>query len=94
ILFQRLGFSNVNSRIVAVANGTEYFLASFIAIGLVDRLGQQPLILFGQVGQTITMMLLAVSGAINTPGCRVVSVVLLFVFNTFFAVGLLRTSWL
>ncbi|KZT03479.1 general substrate transporter [Laetiporus sulphureus 93-53] len=94
ILFQRLGLSDVNSRIVAAANGTEYFLASFIGIGLVDRLGRRPLILFGQVGQTITMTLLAVMGAINTPGCRVVSVVLLFVFNTFFAVGLLGTSWL
>jgi hypothetical protein len=36
ILFQRLGLSDVNARITAAANGTEYFLASFIAYYTID----------------------------------------------------------
>ncbi|KAG1865080.1 hypothetical protein C8R48DRAFT_797665, partial [Suillus tomentosus] len=36
ILFQRLGLSDVNARITAAANGTEYFLASFIAYYAID----------------------------------------------------------
>lgn len=50
--------------------------------------------LFGSVGQTLTMVLLAVLGAVDTPAAQVVSAVLLFVFNSFFAVGWLGMTWL
>ncbi|KAF9247184.1 general substrate transporter [Melanogaster broomeanus] len=94
ILFQRLGLSDVTSRIIAAANGTEYFLASLIAIFLIDRVGRRKLMLFGAVGQCLTMVLLAVLGSINGSGAQVVSAVLLFVFNSFFAVGWLGMTWL
>lgn len=93
-MFQNLGINDVNSRIIAAANGTEYFFASLIAIFLIDRVGRRPLMLFGSIGQTITMVLLAVLGAVNTSGSRVASAVLLFVFNSFFAVGWLGMTWL
>ncbi|KAH7920813.1 general substrate transporter [Leucogyrophana mollusca] len=94
ILFQRLGLSDVNSRIIAAANGTEYFLASLIAIALIDRVGRRKLMLFGAVGQCLTMILLAVLGSVSGSGAQVVSSVLLFVFNSFFAVGWLGMTWL
>ncbi|KAJ8486897.1 hypothetical protein ONZ51_g4539 [Trametes cubensis] len=59
LLFERLGIDDVKARIIAAANGTEYFLASLIAIALIDRIGRRPLMLFGAIGQTITMVLLA-----------------------------------
>ncbi|EPT02777.1 hypothetical protein FOMPIDRAFT_1159833 [Fomitopsis schrenkii] len=94
ILFEGLGINDVNSRIIAAANGTEYFLASLVAIFLIDRVGRRPLMLFGSIGQTITMVILAVLGSVNTSGSRVASAVLLFVFNSFFAVGWLGMTWL
>ncbi|KAN0085788.1 General substrate transporter [Tylopilus felleus] len=94
ILFQRLGLSDVTSRIIAAANGTEYFLASLIAIFLIDRVGRRKLMLFGAVGQCLTMVLLAVLGSVKGSGAQVVSSVLLFVFNSFFAVGWLGMTWL
>ncbi|KAG9311786.1 general substrate transporter [Chiua virens] len=94
LLFQRLGLSDVTSRIIAAANGTEYFLASFIAIFLIDRIGRRKLMLFGAVGQCLTMVLLAVLGSIQGNSTQVVSSVLLFVFNSFFAVGWLGMTWL
>ncbi|TBU46597.1 general substrate transporter [Dichomitus squalens] len=94
LLFERLGIDDVKARIIAACNGTEYFLASLIAIFLIDRVGRRPLMLFGAVGQTITMILLAVLGRIDTSGTQVASAVLLFVFNSFFAVGWLGMTWL
>lgn len=94
ILFQRLGLSDVTSRLIAAANGTEYFLASLIAIFIIDRIGRRKLMLFGAVGQCITMVLLAVLGSVRGTGAQVVSAVLLFVFNSFFAIGWLGMTWL
>ncbi|KAF4574853.1 hypothetical protein EYR36_006204 [Pleurotus pulmonarius] len=94
ILFERLGISDVKSRILAACNGTEYFLASFIAIVLIDRVGRRKLMIFGAITQTLTMVLLAVLGAVDTPAANIVSCVLLFAFNTFFAVGWLGMTWL
>ncbi|TFK43653.1 general substrate transporter [Crucibulum laeve] len=94
LLFERLGISDTKSRIIAACNGTEYFLASLIAIGLIDKVGRRKLMLFGSTGQTLTMILLAVLGSISGSGAQVVSAVLLFVFNSFFAVGWLGMTWL
>lgn len=94
ILFQRLGLSDVTSRLIAAANGTEYFFASLIAIFIIDRIGRRKLMLFGAVGQCITMILLAVLGSVRGSGAQVVSAVLLFVFNSFFAIGWLGMTWL
>ncbi|KAE9410345.1 hypothetical protein BT96DRAFT_953007 [Gymnopus androsaceus JB14] len=71
ILFERLGIDDVKSRILAACNGTEYFLASLVAIFLIDRIGRRKLMLFGAVGQCITMVLLAVLGSINNSAADV-----------------------
>ncbi|KAI0771581.1 general substrate transporter [Trametes elegans] len=94
LLFERLGIDDTKARIIAAANGTEYFLASLIAIVLIDRVGRRPLMLFGAVGQMVTMVLLAILGSIDTSGTQVASAVLLFVFNSFFAIGWLGMTWL
>ncbi|KAK7695523.1 hypothetical protein QCA50_000159 [Cerrena zonata] len=94
ILFERLGIDDVKSRIIAACNGTEYFLASLIAIALIDRVGRRKLMLFGAVGQCGTMILLAILGSIDNSPAQIISAVLLFVFNSFFAVGWLGMTWL
>lgn len=45
-------------------------------------------------GQCITMILLAILGSIDNSASRIISTVLLFVFNTFFAIGWLGMTWL
>ncbi|THH33667.1 hypothetical protein EUX98_g530 [Antrodiella citrinella] len=94
LLFERLGIDDVKSRIIAACNGTEYFLASLIAIFIIDRIGRRKLMLFGAVGQCLTMVLLAILGSIDNSAAQIVSAVLLFVFNSFFAVGWLGMTWL
>ncbi len=63
-IFQNnLGFSPLLARIIAAANGTEYFAASWIAVFLVERAGRRPLMLFGALGQSISMAILAITNS-------------------------------
>ncbi|GAB1521733.1 hypothetical protein RhiTH_004830 [Rhizoctonia solani] len=94
LLFERLGINDLKSRILAACNGTEYFLASLIAVWLIEKVGRRKLMIFGAIGQTITMVLLAVLGSIDRSSTNLVSAVLLFVFNSFFAIGWLGMTWL
>jgi MFS family permease len=89
-----LGLSDTNSRIIAACNGTEYFFASFVGVALIERVGRRRLMLICAVGQSITMILLAILGSISNGAADIVSAVLLFVFNSIFAVGFLGVTWL
>jgi len=96
-LFQRLDLGDELSRLLAAVNGTEYWLASLIAIFTIEKFGRRSLMLFGAVGQAACMYVLA---GVNSPwdsqtkAEAVVAVVCLFLFNTFFAVGWLGMTWL
>ncbi|PQE29638.1 sugar transporter STL1 protein [Rutstroemia sp. NJR-2017a BBW] len=47
-IFERyIGLDGTTSRILAAANGTEYFLASWIAVYTIERFGRRSLMLFG-----------------------------------------------
>ncbi|KDN36511.1 sugar transporter STL1 [Tilletiaria anomala UBC 951] len=116
-----IGLSDIVSRIVAAANGTEYFAASWIAVWLVERTGRRPLMLVGAMGQCLSMVVLAVTNApsitrpvhklgpngqpmYNRDGSKVmggtndaaaiIAAVMLFSFNTWFAIGWLGMTWL
>ncbi|KAK3301838.1 general substrate transporter [Chaetomium strumarium] len=106
VIYQGLGMSDFLSRLLAAVNGTEYFLASWPAVFLVERVGRRRLMLFGAVGQAATMAILAGvnsrsttednnnDSSNNNTGLQIAAVVFLFVFNTFFAVGWLGMTWL
>lgn len=97
-LQENLGFSDVNSRILAAANGTEYFIASWAAVFFIEKMGRRPLMLGGAAGQCICMIVLAI---MDVPSIKnsstappIVSVVFYFLFNTSFAWGWLGMTWL
>lgn len=85
------------SRLLAACNGTEYFLASFIAIFTIEKFGRRTLMLFGATGQSLCMIVLAVTTAPQYAGQRdkgIAAAAMLFLFNTFFAIGWLGMTWL
>ncbi len=95
-IYSELGLSSFLSRLLAALNGTEYFIASWPAVFLVERVGRRKLMLFGAAGQAGTMAILA---GVNSQkdvndGYKIAGVVFLFVFNTFFAIGWLGMTWL
>jgi sugar porter (SP) family MFS transporter len=93
-IYRKLGMSPPMSRLLAALNGTEYFIASWPAVFLVERVGRRKLMLFGAVGQAVTMAILAGVNSVKEKPFQITGIVFLFVFNTFFAVGWLGMTWL
>ena len=92
-IFQRIGLSGFLSRLLAACNGTEYFLASWIAVFTIEKFGRRQLMLFGAAGQAASMAVLAGTTAYGGTTNGIVAAVFLFVFNSFFAVGWLGMTW-
>jgi MFS family permease len=84
---QYISLDAFTSRILAAANGTEYFLASWIAVFTIEKVGRRPLMLLGAAGMAVSMAVLA--GTTNASGTAtgVTAAAFLFIFNTFFAIG-------
>jgi sugar porter (SP) family MFS transporter len=94
VIYAKIGLGDFTSRLLAAGNGTEYFLASWIAVFTIERFGRRSLMLFGAAGQSMSMVVLAAMNASPTPAKGIVAAVFLFVFNTFFAIGWLGMTWL
>ncbi|OBT81182.1 hypothetical protein VE02_10147 [Pseudogymnoascus sp. 03VT05] len=91
---KQIHLSGTMSRVLAAANGTEYFLASFIAVYTIEKFGRRGLMLFGAVGMSLSMVVLAATNAFPGTATGIVAATFLFVFNTFFAIGWLGMTWL
>ncbi|KAL6721521.1 hypothetical protein ACLMJK_000625 [Lecanora helva] len=89
-----IGLDGLTSRALAAANGTEYFLASWIAVFTIEKFGRRKLMLFGAAGMSFSMVILAVMDSIKGKGPGIVAALFLFIFNTFFAIGWLGMTWL
>ncbi|KAI9893929.1 MAG: hypothetical protein M1814_005482 [Vezdaea aestivalis] len=91
-----IGLGDTTSRLLAAANGTEYFLASWIAVFTIEKFGRRSLMLFGAAGMAATMAVLAGLTSPKDPSSAegIAAAALLFVFNTFFAIGWLGMTWL
>ncbi|KAF2718202.1 general substrate transporter [Polychaeton citri CBS 116435] len=99
-----LGFGPDMARLLAAANGTEYFLASLVALPLIERTGRRKLMIFGAFGMMASMAVMAgvvSTGTTNESGAPqledrfgITATVFLFVFNSFFAIGWLGMTWL
>ena len=94
VLENQIGLDSLMSRLIAAVNGTEYFLASWIAVFTIENFGRRKLMIFGAVGMSLSMVVLAVTGSIGTYQSGVGATVFLFLFNTFFAIGWLGMTWL
>jgi sugar porter (SP) family MFS transporter len=90
----QINLSPLISRLLAAANGTEYFLASFIAVYTIERFGRRQLMLFGAAGMSLSMAILAIMQAYPGTATGIVAAAFLFIFNTFFAIGWLGMTWL
>jgi hypothetical protein len=82
------------ARLLAACNGTEYWMASWIAIFTIEKFGRRSLMIFGAAGQAFSMAVLAGTTSHVSNGLGITAAVFLFVFNSFFAIGWLGMTWL
>ncbi|WWC70481.1 uncharacterized protein I206_104432 [Kwoniella pini CBS 10737] len=94
IFEQSVGLSHDISLLLSGFNGIAYFLSSLIPIWIIDRVGRRKLMLFAAAGQCACMAILAGTTSVSFVGTGIVAAVMLFLFNFFFAVGLLAIPWL
>lgn len=95
VIFQQsVGLPRDISLLLAGFNGIAYFISSLVPIWIIDRLGRRKLMLFAAGGQAVCMAILAGTVSNGSKPAGIVAVVMLFLFNFFFAVGLLAIPWL
>ncbi|KAH8649135.1 sugar transporter STL1 [Xylariales sp. PMI_506] len=94
IFQQSVGMTHDLSLLLAGFNGVAYFLSSLVPIWIIDRLGRRKLMLFAAAGQGACMAILAGTVSNGSKSAGIVAIVMLFLFNFFFAVGLLAIPWL
>ena len=80
--------------LLAGFNGIAYLLSSLIPIWCLDRLGRRKLMIFACAGQAASMAILAGTVSNGSKSAGLAAIVMLFLFNFFFAVGLLTIPWL
>lgn len=59
VLWQSVGFSEADSLLINVISGAVSIAAVLISMVLIDKLGRKPLLLWGSVGMTITLAIVA-----------------------------------
>lgn len=89
-----VGMTHNLAMLLAGFNGIAYFLSSLIPIWCLDRFGRRKLMLFAAAGQAACMAVLAGTVSDGGHSAGIVAVVMLFLFNFFFAIGLLAIPWL
>ncbi|KAL4892803.1 general substrate transporter [Aspergillus ambiguus] len=84
------------SRILAACALTWKFMASFVAFFTIDRFGRRKLFMFTGVGLTLCMIGLAITNSfpMTNKAASAFGVVFIFLFNFFFPIGFLGTTFL
>ncbi len=99
-IFRAAGFtSDLTSLAATTSIGVINVLATFIAIGLVDRAGRKPLLIAGVLGMVLTLAVLGIAFQTDTgdPGSQrlgLITVVCLAAYIVFFAFSLGPIVWL
>jgi MFS family permease len=89
-----VGMPHNTALLLAGFNGIAYFLSSLIPIWILDRLGRRKLMIFACVGQASCMAVLAGTVSNGSKEAGIAAIIMLFLFNFFFAIGMLAIPWL
>lgn len=94
-IFQSAGLPSASASILATAGvGLFNVIMTVVAIYLLDRLGRRPLLIWGLVGMTVALLVIAGSFIVHGPLASAITVIAVAVYVGFFAIGLGPVFWL
>jgi MFS family permease len=79
------------AQIMAIVTTVVNFIATIVAVCVIDRFGRRPLLLIAEAGTCIFSVLLVIGYKTNTPGLLIASV---FLYVASFALGIGPIPWL
>lgn len=94
---ENLGMGPNETRIInATVNGLGYFLTSFIATALIEKLGRRKLMIAGSIGMATGMIVAAISSAYSSQSkvAGAFAAAFMFIVQVGFAIGWLAICWL
>ena len=95
MFIQQFGYTRWVGMLLAACAGTEFFLASFIAVIGIDRFwGRRSLLIFGASGMSASMIVITVMTYLDMHASLIAGTVFIFVYLTFFAIGWQGMAWL
>jgi SP family sugar:H+ symporter-like MFS transporter len=101
-LWQAAGFSEAQALQTNIISGSISILACFVTVGLVDKIGRKPLLLFGSAGMAITLFIMVyafstgslVNGTLQLPGhMGLVAVVAALAYSALFNISWGPVMW-
>ncbi|KAJ5443805.1 uncharacterized protein N7458_007677 [Penicillium daleae] len=87
ILTKQLGLSAEKAQLLAGANGTQYFLFTFLAILFIERVGRRKMLMFAATGQGACFFMLPFLLRSPSKAAQAVAIACIFLFNTFFGLA-------
>jgi hypothetical protein len=93
-IFQTIGLSRHMALLMGGISGIEYFCAGLIPIFIIDKVSRRSLLIFGSIGCSLSMAVLAICQHDGSVAAGYVGVVMIFLFNTSIAIGWLTIPWL
>lgn len=92
---QQFHYARWVAMLIAACAGTEFFLASFVAVIGIDRFwGRRSLMMFGASGMCVCMVLITVMQYLDFRASHIAGTVFIFAYCTFFAIGWQGMAWL
>ncbi|KAK5121663.1 hypothetical protein LTR85_004835 [Meristemomyces frigidus] len=95
MFIQQFHYTRWVAMLLAACAGTEFFLASFVAVIGIDRFwGRRSLMMFGASGMCVSMVLVCIMVYLDGHASLIAGTVFLFSYCTFFAIGWQGMAWL
>lgn len=93
LLQESVGLDRNLALILAACGATQYCISTFLPLFFFDKLGRRKTIIYGCIGLSASMIVIAVTNYVGTYGAGIVTTLFFYLFFDFFGMSVLPVSW-